>query len=447
MKTGIHCYFMTKSKQTNSGAKSAPKPAAKAKAAGKQRQHKSGMQNRSMPAAQTVEVRSRAPRIKTSKNGRDVTISHREMFSTVLGTSAFSAAQFLINPGNSTLFPWLSQVAPAYDSFEVKAMKIEYVPRCSTSEIGSVMLGVDYNVETPAPATDTQIDAWYGTADGACWEKKSLTIDREALRNLGTQKYISQGYPQNDLKTYYPGVIYVATFANNPSNGLGKVWVDYTIKLITAQSGSPSTRGVGAITSGAGAGGGTLSAAACLGTAPTYDPDSSGVTLYLENDGSWSVQLGSPGQYMVTCVYNGSVITNGAVVAVAANGPVIVQQNFVQTGAVGIGLFALTAPATTDPRSGRIKFTVAASTITSFIYRIAKVSYNSIVLVPAVKVTPPRKELFLATLPDGSQRIQEKCCCWRGDGQFKCCCPLDPEGRPVGLIRDAAIATPRVKHT
>jgi len=424
---------MTKSKQQQK--KQVPRPAAAkpvAKKAPRPRRN-SGMRTESAVMASTVQVRTQAPRLKS--NGRDVVISHREMFTTVIGTTSFSPASYLINPGNAALFPWLSTVATAYDSFVIESMKFEYIPRCATTEIGSVMLGIDYNVETPPPATDTQIDSWYGTQDGAPWERKTIVVDREALRNLGVQKYVSQGYPLNDLKTYYPGVLYVATFGNNAGNGIGKCWVDYRIRLVTSQTGSPTSRGVGGIISGAGAGGGTLSAAACLGTAPTFDPDSSGVTLFLEPDGSWSIQLGSPGQFMVECVYNGTVITGGSIVATYYNGPTAVQQNFVQTGAVGIGLFAVTAPTTTDPRSGRFKFTVTASTITSFVYRIAKVSFNSITLAPALKPVEKPRELFVATLPDGSQRVQEKCCCWRGDGIFKCCCPLDSDNLPLGLLR------------
>lgn len=85
-------------------------------------------------------------------NKGSTTITHREYVGDVVatGSSSFSVTSFVINPGNSLLFPWLSVIAQNYSQYEFKGLVAQFVS--TTSDItaggglGTVILGTNYDV-------------------------------------------------------------------------------------------------------------------------------------------------------------------------------------------------------------------------------------------------------------------------------------------------------------
>lgn len=84
---------------------------------------------------------------------RATRIRHREYvtdISNVAGSTAFQLLAFACNPGISTTFPWLSQIAENYQEYEVIGMCFEFVSTCSeyggsSAPLGSVIMASDYN--------------------------------------------------------------------------------------------------------------------------------------------------------------------------------------------------------------------------------------------------------------------------------------------------------------
>lgn len=106
------------------------------------------------------------PRIVNIPDGPTI-IRHREALGDLLspgvtGPTPFSLESEIINPGNQSLFPWLSQIAPAYQSYqflglamELKTLSSDYAQNMA---LGSIFMATNYNVGTDAPTTKAELE-------------------------------------------------------------------------------------------------------------------------------------------------------------------------------------------------------------------------------------------------------------------------------------------------
>jgi len=89
------------------------------------------------------------PTFAGASNG--VRIKHRELFMQVSGSTSFAIDRLMINPGNKTMFPWLSQVASAFEQWKAHGMFFLYEPlsgaiNSASASLGDVMLASQYDV-------------------------------------------------------------------------------------------------------------------------------------------------------------------------------------------------------------------------------------------------------------------------------------------------------------
>nr|WAE42786.1 MAG: capsid protein [Cressdnaviricota sp.] len=86
-------------------------------------------------------------------NGSHIHIRHREYISDVYASNSFANIAYSINPGNSSCFPWLAQVATSYEKYKVTGMLFEYkstssdavLSSGSSSALGTVIMATQYN--------------------------------------------------------------------------------------------------------------------------------------------------------------------------------------------------------------------------------------------------------------------------------------------------------------
>lgn len=351
-------------------------------------------QDTMVAVAQNRTTRSGRAKVTTTSDG--VVFEHTEKFADVVEAISFSPTAFFINPGNASMFPWLSGQAHGYQEFIIEHLEVQYVAKAGSSTAGSVMMGCDYDVESPLPVNDVAMDAYIGTAEFAPWKNAVWRADAKSLKALSNQKYILQGYAVNDLKTYCPGNFIVAVMDGVGSTAKwGKLWVSYRIRLLTPQmtASGPSPR----LTGGAVYGGGTVSAADCLGTAPTLDPQAVGLGLVNRNTSTtWNVQLPAPGQYMCVVILVGTGITGPAVSSYTNGVTVATVLNVVDgTATTSTTLKVLTAPSATSARLGQFWMVATATTVTACGVRIAPIPTGSINIVggPKFEEESPRQIL------------------------------------------------------
>lgn len=85
------------------------------------------------------------------------------MSNLAFSTSAVNST-WLINPRNSILFPWLSQIARAYDLYRFKRLTFEYVPSVPSTTPGQIVMALDYDVKDANLATTPEVLQSYAGA-------------------------------------------------------------------------------------------------------------------------------------------------------------------------------------------------------------------------------------------------------------------------------------------
>jgi len=191
----------------------------------------------SVLAAAMTPRRARVPQF-TANRGNPV-VSHSEYIGDITGSTAFSNAQYSLNPGLLSTFPWLGTVAGAWENYDWKKLQFRFVSTSGTAvgststALGSVMMATQYDISDTAFANKQSILNFEGAVDGAAC--KSLTHDalRGYLRpeksfftRVGT---VPSGY---DPRLYDMGVFSIATAGMQGANVVGELWVDYSVELI-----------------------------------------------------------------------------------------------------------------------------------------------------------------------------------------------------------------------
>lgn len=188
----------------------------------------------SAPVARTRASKFSDPRIT---NGADrCIIRHSEFISDVTGSYEFTVNSWSINPGLSSMFPWLSSIATRYERYQFRRLSFRYEPKCSTATPGTVILAIDYDPMDDAPSTKQDVLSYHGRGDSAPWVACHTDLSPFIGNNRGSlytrAGTISGNY---DIKTYDLGKLYVCTAANGGTPSLGEIFVDYELELLIAQ--------------------------------------------------------------------------------------------------------------------------------------------------------------------------------------------------------------------
>jgi len=172
-------------------------------------------------------------------------LTHKEYVGDVFGpsTTGFNVTSYQLQPGLSSVFPFLAQFAQNFDEYELHQMVWEFhstvdanASTNASGNTGTIIMATNYKADAPSFTNKDEMIAYHGGVSGRLTE--SLVHGVECDRNKGAslgQKYIRTSPIANtDLKLYDTGSFQVA-FQNTPSTFLnqqvGELWVYYTIKL------------------------------------------------------------------------------------------------------------------------------------------------------------------------------------------------------------------------
>ena len=183
------------------------------------------------PAAASKLQVTQSP--KFSDRGRDsILVEKRELIlPNVAGSTTFAiGAEFPLNPGMPTTFPWLSQVAQNYEQYRFEELEFQFISRSPSNTKGSVTLAVDYDASDDAPTTEIEMSDFQGTVEGCPWQNLSLRCDRAAL-NAFPKRYVRNTAVGDDIKTFDSGNFYIASNDCADTTALGKLWVRYKVRL------------------------------------------------------------------------------------------------------------------------------------------------------------------------------------------------------------------------
>jgi len=169
-----------------------------------------------------------------ASDGR-VSVKEREYIGEVSGSVAFGVTSYSINPGLSSIFPWLSLQAPQYESYRFKRLSFIYSSEKSSSTNGSVYLAIDFDAADSSPVSKQEFMANWRAVRSPVWQECCYEVDVKDLHKFN-QLFIRQTTVSGtDIKTYDLGNFLVGTYGMADTSAVGELYVDYEVELITPQ--------------------------------------------------------------------------------------------------------------------------------------------------------------------------------------------------------------------
>lgn len=189
------------------------------------------------PVSRTVDL----PKAPRSFNGKDsLVLRHREYIGDVVSTgTTFNATSFAtLLPGDPCSYPWLSKVASSFERFNWRKASVIYVPTCSSTTSGSVIIAYDTNIQRSIPTSKVQMLEYECSKRGSAWYQM-------AFECRGMQQNLFTAYGNNvlsdlqsaaqlgtavDLKSYGAGQLFVG--CDGIAEGtVGEVHLEFEIEF------------------------------------------------------------------------------------------------------------------------------------------------------------------------------------------------------------------------
>jgi len=196
-----------------------------------------GLQGKSASAAAAYSRQQRPKAPKFTRTLKGARIHHRELVTTIMGTTSFTVAGYPCNPGISTTFPWLAPQAVQWEQYKFHSLKFEYITRTGSSTAGSVLMAPDYDATDVPPPSEQIISTYQNVVEDVVWRDICCYLNVESMHALGNRKFVrSQAIAGTDLKTYDVANFFIATTGEADTSIIGKLWVEYDVELFVPQT-------------------------------------------------------------------------------------------------------------------------------------------------------------------------------------------------------------------
>lgn len=156
--------------------------------------------------------------------------------------STFSIESFLINPGNSSTFPFLSQVANNYEQYEIEGMVFEFRSTSAdalnsvNTALGTVMMATQYDVADAPFATKQEMLNYEFSTSVKPSESTLHMVECDPRQTTISELYVLDGAeaPANtDPRLYHLGKFNIATTGfQGTSVNVGELHVTYQVRLL-----------------------------------------------------------------------------------------------------------------------------------------------------------------------------------------------------------------------
>jgi len=190
------------------------------------------------PVSVGTVTRSAVPKVNGSNSIR---IARREYVGAVVAPAtgfnltavSTQAYGYDFNPSCSSLFPWLSKIAPCYERFRFNKLAFKLVSRMPTSTFGSMYMAVDYDFDDEVPTDATTMLGNITAIGSNIWQNVELVCDPKSLNRDMPYRFINaSGRSVVDNRTAFAGYLMIAILVNAlPANI--ELWVEYDVELVT----------------------------------------------------------------------------------------------------------------------------------------------------------------------------------------------------------------------
>lgn len=153
------------------------------------------------------------------------------------GTSDFDLRTVVIQPGLAASFPYLSNIATAYETYRFSGLVYEFVSMVSpyaSSAMGSIMMTSTYNSTSYPPSTRASMENLNGCI--AHRPDRSSMYGVECESSLQNEWFVRLGDTRTPNNLEDCGKLYVASAGMDPAQYpsgtvLGELWVSYDVLL------------------------------------------------------------------------------------------------------------------------------------------------------------------------------------------------------------------------
>jgi len=182
------------------------------------------------------------PEIKNVMDKGGFIVRHREYVADVLATTAFTITSYDINPGLINSYPWLSQVAQAFEEYNFRGLVYEFksmssdavLSSATSSALGTVIMATQYN-SLYANFPDKKSMENYEYANSSKPSESFMhPVECKKNQTPTTTSYIRVGaVPTNaDQRFYDLGNFQIATQGMQANGGVcGELWATFEIEL------------------------------------------------------------------------------------------------------------------------------------------------------------------------------------------------------------------------
>lgn len=180
------------------------------------------------------------PKMENSRGG--FCVKHKEFLGDILGSEVFRTVSHFLNPGNKTMFPWLSQIAENFEQWRPKGIMLMYkamstplAGSAANPSLGTVMMTTDYNVYNGEFGNKIQMESYEGCVSIVPYKSVKHMVECSNRLNPMGIYYVRSGTvpPGGDQRLYDLGRFQLAVSGMQSANHtIGELWISYDIELL-----------------------------------------------------------------------------------------------------------------------------------------------------------------------------------------------------------------------
>lgn len=172
-------------------------------------------------------------------SSESVVFRHREYIADVSSSTTFATTSYSINPGLSSTFPYLCNIAQNFQEYQFNGLVFEFKStsadalNSTNTALGSVILASQYRGDAPAFVDKQQMlnEMWSIDAKPSC--DMLLPIECDPSENPFRIQYVRGGAVPSgqDTKLYDIGKLTVGTYGSQATAVIGELWATYEVVL------------------------------------------------------------------------------------------------------------------------------------------------------------------------------------------------------------------------
>lgn len=169
-----------------------------------------------------------------------VIVEHREYLGDITGSTAFTNTSFQVNPTNTTLFPWLSNLAYNFEQYRVLGMVFEFKSmsadalNSTNTALGTVIMAAEYNALDANFVSKLEMENYEWAVSLKPSESCLYPLEAAPNETPVDLLYIQEGpLPVGaDLRLYNWANFQIATVGMQAAADIGELWVSYSLELV-----------------------------------------------------------------------------------------------------------------------------------------------------------------------------------------------------------------------